>query len=659
MGDRVETGNAMRELGVDQMPYRTDPSHGVQQLARERSHGGGRVYTSEAELEAIARKQAAEGLDASFDPARRNFVKQKIEAFDRTQKGILESEVTPEAPLSTISFARNLLDRLRGNKKKGEITGSTAVSEAFAKEYAPFDAKPEAVAPTQILEKALTEARVSTVESGNILTGRLDLKGKVEGGLGSLTEGLPTELTLKQWRGLKGDFGKEAKRLANNPDKAPAARELAQLAEVAAEGEKQALAKLTPAEVAHYGKISEAYKQLKVGGFRTGKVQELLEYGTEKTGSKFTAEQVLSAITDDASAARDFVAALGSEKIALSGRSVVGVADAEITALGRAEAQKVFRPVIEAEIAQVYKDAGGGSAGAKAVKGFFSKKAEVLDTYGVKVDDLASVVSKYDEAMARLSGVKMKVAKDAVGSVLETEPAKIGGFVLDSPNTAAAYKNLLGVSKDPAWKSSIDTLIKDELKARIDAGKDVFGNAKTRAAMEQVFSPTQMRALEAYHTIIKKLKGSPANFTGEKLSTHPGELAVGAAQALPVGMTGFEYVAKYLGKFAAKLGLKAGDDAVLSYLDDAHINPAKAREIVDAYKGSRLARTEMMKGIEKERSAMKTLKDALPKTVPGAAATGIRRKAEEPVLKPETESIPSTFGDEYIQVPRGSSGIRG
>jgi len=671
MADRVETGNAMRELGVERMPYRTDPSYGVQQLARERARGGGKVYTSEAELEAIARKQAGEGLEKivpseSIDPARLSFINQKLEAHNQAQKAAaeagkvagkeatavttaeaamaelnkLEAAVPPKTPFDKTGFGSRLLNRLRGKTEGETATGVEAVRKVFNEEYGKFDSRPEAVASSESLLDALDNARESSVESGQILKNYVDEGGKITNRLGKDVEtpvvggeveskfSLPETLTLKQWRGIKDEFAKAAID-ATKTDRPRAAKELWALADAAKKGEMEAVAALGKKAVSGYQALSKSYDDVMLRAFRRGLGGKLLAPGDTALKSKFTEEGITASVVKSPSNARDLVAALGAEKAAMIGKPVVGLTEAGLRELGLPEAQKLVRPLVESELAELYARKGGGKRGADAVLKYLADKNDTLSVYGLDFNGLRKAATQYNEAMARLTGSKTSVARGVVAEVLTTDPAKVGGYVLDSPNPAAAYKNMIGVSKDPAWKSSIDTLIKDELKARIDDGEDVFGNAKTRAAMEQVFTPTQVRALSAYHTIIKKLNESPASFDGAGLSPHPGEVLVGAAQALPVGMTGFAYVAKYLGKFAAKLGLKASDDAVLSYLDEAHINPAKAREIVAAYKGSRLARNEMMKGIEKERSAMKTLKGMTQQAIPGAAATGIRNEAEE------------------------------
>lgn len=691
--DQAATSEAAKTLGVERLPRYTDPNYRMQQLARERAHSDttGRVYTSEAELADIARKKASEGVDRlvpseNVDPARLDFVAKKLEAYNQAQVAAaeagkvagkegaalatkeaalaelekLEAAVPPKTKFDKQGFGSRLLNRLRG-KTEGEVkTGVEAVRGVFNKEYGKFDALPEAVAPSGLLSDALKSARESSVESGQILRNFVDEQGKVEGRLvaGDVTAeaevALPENLTLKQWRGLKGEFYDAAER-AKAADKYQAAREFTQLGEVAKQGEMQAVKQAGDGAASGYSALSKAYDDVMLRAYRRGLGGKVLEHGSQATKSKFTEEGITAAVLKSPSNARDLVAALGAEKAAQSGTSVVGLNEIALAEFGRGEARALVRPLVESELAEIYARKGGGKPGAAAVQKYLADKGEVLSTYGLDFDALQKAATNYNEALSRLSGAKSSVAKGIVADTLTTDPAKIGSFVLDSPNTA--YKNLLGVSKDPAWKSSIDTLVKDEIKSRIEKGENPFSNVKSRAAMEQVFSSPQMKALEAYHTILKKLKDSPANFAGADLAQTPLHTAVGAAQALPVGM-GLVYTVKYSSKFLAKLGLNVLDEAAASFLDDALIDPVKARTITDAYKGSRLARKDMMKGIEKERTAVKTLTKAIPQTaksaVPGAVSGGVERKKEEP--KPET---PSTFGDEYIPVPRGSSGIRG
>jgi hypothetical protein len=273
-------------------------------------------------------------------------------------------------------------------------------------------------------------------------------------------------------------------------------------------------------------------------------------------------------------------------------------------------------------LATLYENAGGGKKGVAAVEKYLNTNANTINAYGLDVSGLRSAATKYNEAMSRLTGAKSNTAKGVVEGVIPTaDPTKLGKYVFDSASPASAYKNLLGVSKDSTWKASIDTLMIDELKSRLDAGKDVFADVKSRAAMEAIWSPGQMKTLKAYHAVVKELSEAPARFKGEGSNTTAHDVTVGAGQTVPVGI-GKWYVVKGVVKLLAKLGIKAGDEAMYGFLDDALMNPAKADAIVQAYKGSARAKRELAKMVETESRSWKDLAKTTARRAGGRAAAG-------------------------------------
>ncbi len=648
-----ETAKAV--VGDQRFPETASPNIRRQQLAASRKVDSADVRATETATAEAVQTKANTGLETAIpreniDPARLDFLNKKLEAHNAAQTAAADAttagaktaaqagvesaaraaldEVELVIPktgrLDPLPMGQRILERVRGTD--GE-SGLRAVRKVFNEEYGKFD-KAGAVASSADLMDAVKDSANLSTEAGRVLRGFVDDAKKIEQRLGSGGIGpeggdvfnFPDQLTLKQFRGLKGEFSTAAD-LARKSNNRPAAMELDRLAEIARKGENGAVESLGPEMATQYDAVRSAYKNTVVEPFYRGYGGKMVGFGSQSGGGRVPPAGVFSQLMNRQNA-HDFTLALGAEEAAKSGKLLQGLGEADLLALGRGAAQETVRPYVESTLSTLYENAGGGKKGVAAVEKYLNTNANTIDAYGLDVSGLRTAATKYNEAMSRLTGAKSNVAKGVVEGVIPTaDPMKLGGYVFDSASPASAYRNLLGVSKDSAWKASIDTLMIDELKKRMDAGKDVFSDVKTRAAMEAIWSPRQMKTLKAYHAVVKELSEPPARFKGEGPSATMQEAAMGALQAAPPGFS-WRYFIKGGIKLLAKMGIKAGDEAMYSFLDDALMNPAKADMIVQAYKGSARAKRQLASSVETEAKTWKDIAKLSAKNTVRRAAAG-------------------------------------
>ena len=675
--ERAALAEAQQRLGVQRLPESADPNIRRQQLATNRMGQNVEVKASEFGLAAQSAEQAATGLRSGLqvgevNPGVLDFVGKKLEASSKNSalaqiEGEASTalakvaEVIPatERP-APLPMGQAILKWIRGEGPSGEkvATGVRAVQKVFNKEYERFNGEKGAIVSSADMQKALNTSASSATESGRVLRGFWDESKKIERRLGggdtpetpTFAEAaalkavgkepgdtiLPPNLTLAQARGLKGELYTAAN-MAKAADN-PAASELYRLAGIAREAETAAAKRLGPEKFRQYDAIRSSYENVLVEGFRRGHGLDLTSFGKEagvKGGAKIAPANVLDTLVNGKAAAQnahDFVFAAGAEEAARTGKLLTGLKEADILALGQENARTIVRPYIESQIAEIF-----NKGGVKNVTKYLDAHRDAFSAYGLDFNELRTAATTYNESMVRLSGAKVAVARDTVAGVVnQADPTKLGKYVFDSANPKAAYSNLQAVSKDPLWRSGIKTLLVDELKTRIDGGTDIFANAKTRGAMEAIYTKPELQALQDYHTIMKRLNDSPARGAGKELSPHAAKLVEKAAELPAVGF-GPWYVAKRAVLLALKLKTSAADAAALSWVDDAFINPAKARDIKLALRGHEAAAKRIRAGISAEESAMKRLAvktvkggaKQIPAALPGAAGGAILNRGDK------------------------------
>jgi hypothetical protein len=683
----AELAQAQKVLGVDDLPAQVAESNiRMKSLVHDRIERSGNVKVSERQRGEKALAQTEAGLDRiiapeTIDTPRRDFIAQQIESRNRAAKtaadelnrsqevvgkagetaakdaavrrvveaadkelAALEAMVTPKSKFDPVGAGARIIQRLRGKAENSTaaVEGEAIVTEAFNKEYARFDGKPEAVASSENLVTILSDAPLEAAKKGNVLKNFVDTS-RTRGRLllekpGDTTGTIvPENFTLEQFRGIKREYATAANDAKSRGDRA-ASMEYRKIADAAHEGELAAASRLGDDMFAEYKALSKAYDDIKLRGFNRGAVGALLKPGDAVTKTRFSEEGAMRLLFPGgkagASNARDLISALGAEQAAKTGRSILEFTVDDITRMGRPEAQKVVRPYIESLLSEVYRQAGGGKAGAKKVSQYLQKNADALNTYGLKFDELQSAAQKYSTTMANLTGAKRAAAEAAVqdvfrpssgvkASVLPVEAGEIGKYVLEARSPAAAYKDLMWVTNDPVWKPTIKTLIFEELRDRVRAGKDVFADAKAVEAMKQMLTPVEMEGLRAYHTLYRALTEKLDTVALGELKDTLAHTTVKATGGIPVGL-GAMYPLKWWGRMLAMAKLAEGDAAALQLLDDALIPGRATVDLNAAFRGSRLAQQKVVERLSRYRRAMDSLQRNLPKAVPGAVATGVR-----------------------------------
>jgi hypothetical protein len=639
---KSELEGAQGRLGVSRLPESVNPNLRRASMARTRASVSPKVAASEKQLEAMAREQAASSLESSIPGStveKAAAVRKELQAFDArvsqeaaaanlARKETVEGAAAAQAEQKSLEalrdvqdsipkraadpqeMGRDLLARLRGEKTVGEIpaSGREKVSEVFNNYYKKYDV-PEAVAPSDTFAKALKASRQEAVDAGAILKNFADKAGVAEARLFGEGGELVPEFTLAQWRGIKGEFAQAAQDAAKAQN-FTAARTLGSLKELARAGEDAAAAKLGKKAFSGYAQLREAYKNVFVEGYRRGYVGELLRPGGRELGGEAVAAGDVFTKLKNVDHADSLMTALGAEKLASKG-SVLRKTPAMLREIGKEDAKKTVLPYFEQEIAFEFQRYGGGVDGTKAVVRYLRDNRRVLEKYGIDFEKLRASIGKFSVTEARVSGVQKAAYEKTVAETLGsggksvTEPYnKVPNLVFKSDDPVAAYTRLQGVSKDPTWKESVDGLLKDNLKKRIDAGVDIYNDPITAEVLPLIFSKPQLQSLRDYQTIIKQLAAKNPGTKGvDPLRGGPAEAVELGINPFPVGMR-YLYMVKNVLRLGAKAEAASYRDATMRYLDNALIDPAEAKKIVDAFKGSAFGRESLLEAIKAEQAAM-------------------------------------------------------
>lgn len=644
---------AREGLGVTAlMPEGASPNIRVQRqvhraAARDAANRRFDIVGSEKARGDMVREQAEKGLHAavptaSVDKSALDFMQKELakvraaelaarEASEAAAKtavaegktlaaaGTVGTDLRLPDPLAEQKTGRSLLERLRGNSAElapGQ-TGRAAVKSAFDAEYAKIG---EATAPSEKFLKVLEAAKKESAEAGQVLRNFVDEGTAAERRLRALVDTgpevktlaeeveIPTEFTLSQWRGLKGEF-EAAARVNEKAGNYAAAGQLRKLSTLARDGETAAAKALGPEGEEAYWTVSKAYNDVYVQPFRFGHGGDLVGRGAETGQFRLKAGGVLKTLEDVDNAA-DFMAALGAEKAVQTGQHLTVGRD-QLVELGRQEAKSIAQPYFEAKLAEVYHKALGGEAGVKAVRRYLANPAQrkFVAAYGLDTSKVASKLSAYDEALARVSGAQSAVAAETVGEVLRVQdPLKISQYILKAPDPAAAYARVLKVSPAPQFRNGVRRLVLDELKGAIDKGADVFADPRLSRVAESVFpNPAHRTALKQYQTLIKELDfNAPVGGVPDDPQGGVAKALTFVSQFIPVGF-GQKFVEKQIARVGAAAAEGSYRSAVLNLLDEAQVDPKLASTLLAAYRGSQAAKTQVARLVENEAGALRRL----------------------------------------------------
>jgi hypothetical protein len=592
---------------------------------------------------------------AEAELAARSVVDQTREAAVEAAKQAVEevNKIVPKKSadgLTEIQVGEQVLERLRGRENDLPAdTGAKAVKKVFDEAYKPFDADPKAVASSEVFAKAVEKLPEISSEEGRAISNFMgQVKQQIEQRTGKSVEvetetgntmttfEIPAEPTLAWWRGMKGDLY-TAKNLAVSRGNNVAAGHFTRLARMAEAGESAAAQKLSGSGPADYAALKQAYKNAYLRAFQEGYVGKTQLPGWEWHEGGVNPASVLPAMTQSKNV-NSVLQAFGAEAAVKDGKVPTGISEVELRALGLPVAQKIVRPYIESLLASMYELAGGGKSGATKVASYLSKPetAKMLQAYGLDFNQLRIAALTANESMGRLTGAKMHVAKGMVEGILPTvDPAQVGSYILDAPSATSMYKNFVAVSNDPAWRSAINTLVTNELQARVEAGKNIFTDPKALGVMESIWTPEQIKGLKVYYETLQGLAEKTAKSGAPELPEHAMTAVAQLGQAFPVGMKMW-YAGKYMAKALAKMHIVKDDSVAVQWLNDAMVNPAKEKIVMEAYRGHKKAGEKLNAAIEADRKAIAGLKKAygptemtMPKMVGGAAVAGGTRKQEE------------------------------
>jgi hypothetical protein len=306
-------------------------------------------------------------------------------------------------------------------------------------------------------------------------------------------------------------------------------------------------------------------------------------------------------------------------------------------AMGKQEAKKIVEPYIKYRLAGLYAQGKSPVEGAAAVARFIRKQenVELFKKYGIDPSDIYKAARELGESGA--SGVKLaaqEVRRETVSRTLKIQdPYKVPTYILGDANPASTYHKILAVSKDASWKGNIDGLIKDHLKKQIDSGVDIFADKKIAEVLPVIYSKPQLKALQDYHTLAKSLKPAPprttVSLTEGEFEAATGEFALQSALSATSLPLRVYFALKQLLHLEAKSMRGAYEREFLQYIDEGLTDPAQAKVIIEAFKGSKYGKAKLAKEIKgrmlaAERVAPTALKKIGVPTLRGEAAPAAR-----------------------------------
>ena len=657
---------AQQVLGVGRFDEGSAPNPRRRNLVSTLSKASDDVAQSEALLREGVVTKAREGLEniiprESIDPARHNFLVRTLEADAAVARSAVDSvkaaaessareavdavnSVVPKNKMPgevQTQVGEQVLNRLRGKEgDKPADVGIAAVRKVFDDAYKPFDEDLKGVAPSRDLAAALETAADPKTENGRVLANHLGMAKQAEKRLkgeniidesGQDVPSMPETPQISWWRNIKGEFytARNTAKLAGHND---AARRLGDLARMAEFGENAAAEAMGPGKAAEYGQLKEAYKVVYHRGLREGYVGKAQLPGSAWHGGGVNPATVLPAMMQFQNV-DSVLRAFGAEKVVKSGKVPIGVSEADLRVAGLPAAQAVVRPYVESVLSSLYDLAGGGKKGAAKVATYLSnpQNAKTLQAYGLDFNQLRTASLAANEPMGRLTGATLAAAKGIAADVLPTtDPTLIGRKVLDAPSPVSMRKNFLGVSSDPAWAKTIDTLITKELQARVEAGENIFSEAKTSGLMSEMWSPQQIKGLRVYYETLRGLAEKTAKSDAPALPEHAMHTVSNLGQSFPVGMRMW-YAGKYMARALAKMKIIKDDSVAVQWLNDAMVNPEKEKIAMDAYRGHKASGEKLKAAIAADRKIIADLKKAhgpttatIPRVIGGAAVSGIQ-----------------------------------
>jgi len=631
--ERKLAGSAGRAgITEREIPFEMRPNPRAQALAQQRQSANIGLRSSVDAQERVVQTKA-DALIPKVNPQARDFVLKKLESASAAESAQIEAEATMAAQAKLAGKADLAAQKTAlgesadavklselgsepyskltaGEQLRAEIgAGKTEVGKVFQRAYQdPKFNAPELVAATDDFAEALTNAKLASSDQGAVLKNyvnlsnaenRLSLANMLDDAEGA---GIPPEMTLSQWRTVKGELRTAANDAARGQN-FTAAKRLSDIAKLAEQGEAAAAAKLGDKEFLDYNTLTKAYDEQYHAAFREGMPRRTLQ--TQRGGSEgftYTPERLVTQL-EKPTAARELKLALGSKQAAASGKTLTGIDPTDVMVMGERQAAEIAEPYFRAKLANAYQKAGGGVAGAKKVASMLADNdlQVVLKEYGI-ADRFASTGEKLKRIANTtiLPEVAEAESRTVVSGVLKIkDPDKLAAYILNHPDPRGAMSSVYAVSSDPMWRQSINDLTKAELKKRVDSGVDIFKDPKTRMVLPTMYSKSDIRALSDYATIIKNT--APAR-VGSKAEMELGGTAPHTAHqattALPVGFGPLYFLKQVLKLNLSREALKA-ETEVLKFVDDALLNPARAKEFVDAFKGSKYGKRKLETEIDK------------------------------------------------------------
>ncbi len=608
---QAELDTAQHTLGV-KLPTGSGPNARETNLVQDRMRANPKVASGiEAQKEAV-RDTAKEMVP----DANSNVVKMVRATIDRerakadaaktsTAEQFGETLPTKGAPDEMTTIGSNVKGRLQQAKK--------GIKSYFDNQYLRYDKWKTYTNNKDFISAADKLKDLSSV-GGSVLGNYVDLSGMLErlkntvvDSQGNEVKVMPPEFNLSAWRSLKRDLSDAANR-ADRSGNYTASQQLGSLAQMAKDKEAESSTKL-PAELRdQYNKIGAAYNNMMHIPTRKGYSGSILK--NNSTVRPTDIAKRLNSIDN----ANDLMRTIGShlETQRLGEAAPKDVSAEALMAAGKKTAGELAKPYFMGQIRAVYDNAGGGRDGIKAVNKWLrnTDNKNILEHYGIDVDfnlfrENSANAIKQIESVSSDQVPKNGVANNIVQGILGVKsPFKLFDYVVNSANPKAEIEQLFAVSKNPSWRNAVRDVLRTSLKNKPDA----FKNPKYAEVLPYMFDKSDLNTLKAYHTTMEAL-GAKAPKTDMSLPDTQGGVLHGAVQfshRLPVWSVWKRALKWYAGANLEDL-LKASQAEVAEYIDDAILDPNKAKLLDESLKGSRYYQQKLGKDLERWLPAKKAI----------------------------------------------------
>ncbi len=602
---------AAKKLGVT-MPSGTSANIRENNLVSDRARANPALASG-----LTAQKKQAESIANDMVPdANPNVVRMVRNTLNRARAKVdAEKAATAEqfgktlppkgSPDEMATLGSKVKDRLQQAKRD--------IKSYFDNQYSRYD-KWKTYTKNKDFISAADKLKGSSAESGNVIGNYIDLSGMLDrlkqtvvDSQGNEVKEMPPDFNLSTWRSLKRELSDAANR-ANRSGHYTASQQLGGLAEIAKAKEFESTSLLPAPLREQYNSIGAAYKNMMHIPTREGYAGGILKNNSTVRPTAIASR--LNSIDN----ANDLMRVIGShlETQRLGGEAPKDISAESLMAAGKKTAGELAKPYFMGQVRAIYDNAGGGIDGVKSVNKWLrnTDNKNILEHYGIDAD-FNAFRGNAEKAIKQIENVpsdqisKNGVANNIVKGVLGVEsPFKLFDAVANTANPKSAIEELYAVSKSPTWRNAVRDVLRTSAKEK----GDIFNNPKYASILPYMFNKEELSTLDAFHKVTSALNKSSVR---TKVNVEePASGALHGAYEFTHRLPTWDIWKRVL-KFAVGTKLKTmmedSQNEILSYIDEAILDPPKAKNLTEALKGSRYYQQKLGTDLERYVPAKKAL----------------------------------------------------